>query len=51
MEIIFLLILAGVLFITALTQIGIEEHAGWYALGSFAFIALIFILIGTGVIV
>ena len=50
MELIFILILAAVVFLTAITQIGIEENAGWCALGSFVFIVLILVLIGTGVI-
>ena len=50
MELMFLLILAAVVFLTSLTQIGIEENAGWYALGSFLFIILILVLIGVGVI-
>ena len=50
MELIFILILAAVVFLTAITKIGIEENAGWCALGSFVFIVLILVLIGTGVI-
>ena len=50
MELIFILILAAVVFLTALTQIGIEENAGWYTLGSFVFIILIFVFIGVGII-